>query len=128
MKLEVGEYIRFKDKRGIEYVRKIAKLPDDTRYAGIYIDKPANNVTGVSPKNVLNHDFNKIELIEVGDVILVDNIKYTVLQNKNIFNNKLYINRDSRITTLECLFERNQIQSIVTKEQFKSCEYNFEEE
>ena len=51
MKLEVGMYVRFKDKRGNQYIRKITsvniKYPD-RRYAGVYIDKDANNVTGVS--------------------------------------------------------------------------------
>lgn len=29
MKLEVGQFVRFKDKRGIEYIRKIAEIKVD---------------------------------------------------------------------------------------------------
>lgn len=39
MKLEVGQFVRFKDKRGIEYIRKIVGIPEDNRYASLCLDK-----------------------------------------------------------------------------------------
>ena len=46
MKLEAGMYVRFKDKRGNHYIRKITSVNadyPDKAWAGIFIDKEANN-------------------------------------------------------------------------------------
>ena len=71
MKLELKEnmYVRFKDKRDIEYIRKIVKIPEDKRYASLYLDKEANYSYGLSPKNVIKASYNIIDLIEVGDYV-----------------------------------------------------------
>lgn len=78
MKLEVGMYVRFKDKRGNHYIRKITsvntKYPDK-RFAGVYIDEEANNVTGVSLKNIIKASHNIIDLIEEYDIIKHDILK-----------------------------------------------------
>ncbi len=41
MKSELREnmYVRFKDKRGIKYIRQIVKIPEDNRYASLYLEK-----------------------------------------------------------------------------------------
>ena len=70
MDLKVGMYVRFKDKRGIEYIRKITSVNNtypDKLYAGIYIDKNANNSNGVSLKNIIKTSFNIIDLIQKKD-------------------------------------------------------------
>ena len=85
MKLEVGKYVRFKDKRGIEYIRKIVNIPEDNRYASLYLDKEANYSYGLSPKNVIKVSFNIVDLIKNGDILYfyedVDNYKEAYVAN-----------------------------------------------
>lgn len=86
MKLEVGQFVRFKDKKGIEYIRKITSVNDtypDKLYAGIYIDKEANNARGVSLKNIIKASFNIIDLIEPGDVLEINGEKYEVIYDES---------------------------------------------
>ena len=115
MKLEVGMYVRFKDKRGNTYIRKIINIPEDNRYASIYIDKEANYTTHLSFRNVLKASHNIIDLIEVGDYVngyYVEDIGKTfvnVSTGSNYFQNPTIYEDD--------------IKSIVTKEMFSSMEY-----
>lgn len=120
MKLEVGMYVRFKDKRGIEYIRKIVNIPEDNRYASLYLDKEANYSYGLSPKNVIKVSFNIVDLIKNGDILYfyedVDNYKEAYVANVPGFS------------TLDAIKEkiidgRIKLIGIVTKEQFKSMEY-----
>lgn len=120
MKLEVGKYVRFKDKRGIEYIRKIVNIPEDNRYASLYLDKEANYSYGLSPKNVIKVSFNIVDLIKNGDILYfyedVDNYKEAYVANVPGFS------------TLDAIKEkiidgRIKLIGIVTKEQFKSMEY-----
>lgn len=67
--LKVGNYIRTKDKKGVQYIRKIIDLPKDTRYGSIVVDKDIHNVKWVSKKNVLKVSENIIDLIELGDYV-----------------------------------------------------------
>ena len=55
MKLEVGMYVRFKDKRGNTYIRKITKLANEypQKLYGMEIDIEANYSEYLSLKNVL---------------------------------------------------------------------------
>lgn len=76
MKLEVGMYVRFKDKRGNEYIRKIVKIPEDNRYASLYLDKEANYSHGLSPKNVIKASYDIIDILEVGDYVNGQRIYY----------------------------------------------------
>ena len=125
MKLEEGMYIRTKDKKGVQYIRKIIDLPKDTRYGSIVVDKDIHNVKWVSKKNVLKASENIIDLIEVGDYVngyLVKDIDYAfddvVMNNKNA----------RRVPYIDC--NKNNyieyIKSIVTKEQFNSVKYEVE--
>lgn len=120
MKLEVGKYVRFKDKRRIEYIRKIVNIPEDNRYASLYLDKEANYSYGLSPKNVIKVSFNIVDLIKNGDILYfyedVDNYKEAYVANVPGFS------------TLDAIKEkiidgRIKLIGIVTKEQFKSMEY-----
>lgn len=52
MELKVGMYIRSKDKNGVQYIRKIVELPEETRYGSIVVDKDIHNVFWVSKKNL----------------------------------------------------------------------------
>lgn len=76
MKLEVGQFVRFKDKRGNEYIRKIVEIPEDNRYASLYLDKDANYSKGLSIKNVIKASYNIIDLIEAGDYINGQEVYY----------------------------------------------------
>lgn len=120
--LKVGNYIRTKDKKGVQYIRKIIDLPKDTRYGSIVVDKDIHNVKWVSKKNVLKVSEHIIDLIEVGDYVngkrvynisIVDGLKYLDVEVEDYLSDTPFINAD-------------QITSIVTKEQFNSVKYEVE--
>ena len=122
MKLEEGMYIRTKDKKGVQYIRKIIDLPKDTRYGSIVVDKDIHNVKWVSKKNVLKVSENIIDLIEVGDYVngyLVKDIDYAfddvVMNDKNA----------RRVPYIDCNKNNyiEDIKSVVTKESFDSVKY-----
>ena len=72
MEISEGMYVRFKDKRGSHYIRKITSVNTECPgklYAGIYIDKTANNCNGVSLKNIINASHRLIDLIDKGDYV-----------------------------------------------------------
>lgn len=87
MKLEVGQFVRFKDKRNITYIRKIREIPQDNRYASIYLDKEANYSKGLSLKNIIKASYNIIDILEVGDyvngmeVTRISGTRYIVIVN-----------------------------------------------
>lgn len=103
MKLEVGQFVRFKDKRGNTYIRNIKEVCNEQphkSWGGIIIDKNANNVPYVSLKNIIKASYNIIDLISVGDEV-DDGLE---LENGWIY------------------FE-HEIETIVTKEQFEQVAY-----
>ena len=69
MELKEGMYIRSKDKRGNQFVRRIVELPTVPVYGSIVVDKDIHNVKWVSKKNVLKASISIIDLIEVGDYV-----------------------------------------------------------
>lgn len=122
MKIEVGMYVR--TDRG-----KIGKLHKELKEY-YELEYPKNVCDLVYKNRCLKANYNLYKLIEVDDVIVVKGIKYMVLQNKKYFNGSLYIeqltqNSDgvSRFTALIHLITENQIEEIVTKEQFESISY-----
>ena len=118
MKLEVGMYVRFKDKRGIEYIRKIVNISEDNRYASLYLDKEANYSYGLSPKNIIKASHNIIDLIEVGDYVngrKVVEIFYDA--NDNVMD----------VCILgSIVYQNNEIKSAITHEQFEQMAYKVE--
>lgn len=126
MKLEIGMYVRFKDKRENEYIRKIVEIPEDNRYASLYLDKDANYSKGLSIKNVIKASFDIIDLIEVGDIIVNDsNEKLEVL----LIDNELMVRNTGLIYDNNCYLPIKSIviKSIVTKEQFEQMSYKVKE-
>lgn len=111
MELKVGMYIRSKDKRGGQFIRKIVDLPKDTRCGSIIVDKDIHNVEWVSMKNVLNVSDNIIDLIEVGDYVNGYRVTY-------VYPNLIKVD-----STDIWEIHPHDIKSIVTKEMFNSVKY-----
>lgn len=118
MTLEVGMYVRFKDKNGCTYIRKVIDGYKEHWY-GCKVDKNANNVPYVSDKNIINYSYNIIDLIEVGDYVNGKQVIETYYKSDEKWHLEIV---DSRLLTHDELKHVN-IQSIVTKEQFESMEY-----
>lgn len=117
MKLEVGQFVRFKDKRNITYIRKIREIPQDNRYASIYLDKEANYSKGLSLKNIIKASYNIIDILEIGDYVngckiikntLKDGGNIVIVQGGNCFTNE-------------------EIKSVITHEQMEQMSYKIEE-
>lgn len=126
MKLEVGQFVRFKDKRGNEYIRKIVEIPEDNRYASLYLDKDANYSKGLSIKNVIKASYNIIDLIEAGDYINGQEVYYDEELDflyVQSFDGDGEFYQES-ITKKSFI---NNIKSIVTKEQFEEMSYKIKE-
>ena len=80
--LKVGQFVRFKDKRGNTYIRNIKEVCNEQphkSWGAIIIDKNANNVPYVSLKNIIKASYNIIDILEEGDIISfyedIDNYK-----------------------------------------------------
>ena len=112
--LKVGNYIRTKDKKGVQYIRKIIDLPKDTRYGSIVVDKDIHNVKWVSKKNVLKVSENIIDLIEPGDY--VNGVEVEEINDKEIMLVDTHLWIDKEVAN-------RLIESIVTKEMFNSVKY-----
>ena len=129
MKLEEGMYVRFKDKRGSHYIRKITSVNTEypgKLYAGIYIDKTANNCNGVSLKNIINASHRLIDLIDKGDY--VNGYKVLWVYNTEIAKSgPLYVVIDNHDDGESRIVEED-IKDIVTKEQFDSMKYVVKED
>lgn len=119
MKLEVGQFVRFKDKRNITYIRKIREIPQDNRYASIYLDKEANYSKGLSLKNIIKASYNIIDLIEVGDYINGSWVN-KIVDGKPIhedYNDPFY----------SFGWENDDIKTVITHEQMEQMAYKVEE-
>lgn len=124
MEISEGMYVRFKDKRGSHYIRKITSVNTEypgKLYAGIYIDKTANNCNGVSLKNIINASHRLIDLIDKGDY--VNGYKVLWVYNTEIAKSgPLYVVIDNHDDGESRIVEED-IKDIVTKEQFNSMKY-----
>ena len=124
MKLEVGQFVRFKDKRNITYIRKIREIPQDNRYASIYLDKEANYSKGLSLKNIIKASYHIIDLIKSKDIILGRDGK--IYQCWKTYKDYVFTyskNKQGQTITLVDY----QIDNILTKEQFEEMSYKIKE-
>ncbi len=124
MKSELREnmYVRFKDKRGIKYIRKIVKIPEDNRYASIYLDKEANYSKGLSLKNIIKASYNIIDLIEVGDIIVDDTnrkLEVLLIDNELMVRNAGLIYDNNYYLPIKSI----AIKSVITHEQMEQMAY-----
>lgn len=116
--LKVGQYVRFKDKRGNTYIRNIKEVCNEQphkSWGAIIIDKNANNVPYVSLKNIIKASFDIIDILEVGDYVN----GYKVI---DIVENDIYIS-DYYAESYIGVVKVKDIKSIVTKEQFEQMVY-----
>lgn len=135
MKLEVGQFVRFKDKRGIEYIRKIVEIPEDNRYASLYLDKDVNYSKGLSVKNVIKASYNIIDILEEGDY--VNGYYVSKIWEKDEITHyvdETPIKRKQREIVIQApsyggieILKNNNIKTIVTKEQFEQMSYKIGE-
>ena len=121
--LKVGQYVRFKDKRGNTYIRNIKEVCNEQphkSWGAIIIDKNANNVPYVSLKNIIKASFDIIDILEVGDYVNGNKVDFTNNNNKLSYEDKCigFYDGDGDIT----LFE-NGIKSVITHEQMEQMAY-----
>lgn len=105
MELKVGMYVRTKDTGFCKIVKRL-------ELDGLYTDKGFNIIS-----NILKSSFNIIDLIEVGDYV---NGRLVT----SIWEDEVYLYSGAVSTYI---ITNEEIQSIVTKEQFASMEYKVEE-
>ena len=120
-KIQVEEYIRTYD--GI--IGKILE-DEDIGENGVYIDTTflddyADETNFVEYKDIKSHSFNIIDLIEEGDYVNGNEIALEA-PNPDPLCDPIYGYFD-RYGELVGIIENEDIKSIVTKEQFKSLEY-----
>ena len=125
-KIEVGEYIRTKDgKIGV------IGFPDDEDEENMFKQRQfewysnGKSYDLIKENEIIKHSKNIIDLIEEGDVIVLkDNKKYEVLKISwsKSKGNHIHIINPLRMQGGIDIFA-DDIKSIVTKEQFKSVEY-----
>lgn len=116
--LKVGQYVRFKDKRGNTYIRNIKEVCNEQphkSWGAIIIDKNANNVPYVSLKNIIKASFDIIDILEVGDYVN----GYKVI---DIVENDIYIS-DYYAESYIGIVKAKDIKSIVTHEQMEQMAY-----
>ena len=120
-KIQVGEYIRTYN--GI--IGKIFEEDDIGKYGvcidTTFLDDYADETSFVEYKDIKSHSFNIIDLIEEGDYVNGNEIALEA-PNPDPLCDPIYGYFD-RYGELVGIIENEDIKSIVTKEQFKSAEY-----
>lgn len=128
-KIEIGEFIR--TKKG--YIRQVVRRDVDDY---ILLDvgfESANHLTKIEEKeDIVKHSKNLIDLIEVGDLIELrgaEKLKYEVLKisYSPSKGTHIHIINPFRTEGGKDIFIED-IQSIVTKEQFENIKYEVENE
>lgn len=115
--IKVGEYVRTKD----GYIRKVIQVNEKGSYEGICygavnVDIKYKGSSGISAKKIKSHSPNPPELVEVGDYVNgfeVTDIDYSSFKRTG----KIYFSLG------EYEICGDEIESIVTHEQFESMKY-----
>ena len=122
MKLEVGQFVRFKDKRGNTYIRNIKEVCNEQphkSWGAIIIDKNANNVPYVSLKNIIKASYNIIDILEVGDYVNGDKI-FNIDDCKGAMRQFYY---DYENPNDDVGHWQEEIKSVITHEQMEQMAY-----
>lgn len=101
--IEVGEYVRTKS-------GKFDKVINNNYYMPQYIECEKSIV---NKENIVKHSKNIIDLIEVGDYVNGHKIIMDLKQSR-----KHYDTIDCFVTARGYTFEENEIETILTKEQY----------
>ena len=123
--LKVGQYVRFKDKRGNTYIRNIKEVCNEQphkSWGAIIIDKNANNVPYVSLKNIIKASYNIIDILEKGDYV---NGCY-IQEIKSLKDNVMVCMLDSDYEFVSTITNKD-IKSVITHEQMEQMAYKVEE-
>lgn len=122
----VNEYVRTKNK-GIKRIDRIEDNKTVNKYLYfIGYDHNDKEYGVIKTTEILKHSFNLIDLIEAGDYVNGQKV-YDIEKAENIVTKKkcVAINMQNLGSTI--LYEKS-VKSIVTKEQFKSVEYEVGED
>lgn len=121
MKISINEYVRIVDSLGIQYIGKVYNINEfrdpNMQYA---IDcQIFNDYAFVGSNEILKHDFDIINLVEVGDYVNKHLVKATYLDGvtKYIKLDNSYENNDGVRTYSE------DIETISTKQQMEARSY-----
>lgn len=124
--IQVGEYVRTNNARGIRKVARINEEATVNRYLFIDGYDHSDTIYGIiRADQITNHSFDLLDLIEEGDYVngyLVEAIDYYKDENGNLFDVLGVVFTDDDFAYSKELKNIN-IHSIVTKEQFKAMEY-----
>lgn len=125
-KLEVGMFIRTDDGKINKFKRYITdkkRVCETDMYARLAVD------------NIVKASFNIIDLIETGDYVNGSEV-IKIYEKGRKYENSTYVfkqkvvevaNDDYETIPTDCLFTNNEIESVVTKEQFESVSYRIGE-
>ena len=132
-KIEVGEYVRTIDGNIARLIKREIK-DEDVKDGMLFDNYIYENHTYIREcclkEKIKTHSKNKIDLIEVGDIIILkDKRKYEVLKisYSKSKGKHIHIINPLRMEGGKDIFAED-IKSILTHEQFESMKYNFEEE
>lgn len=125
MKLEEGMYVR--TPYGIDKIKDIVLNGNLYEDSGLYLEKGIKLVCGKEEMKNLKASHNIIDLIEVGDILILKDVKQ-YQQVLSIDEDKLYLTEFIYMSGLEKLKKEieEDIIGIVTKEQFESMQYRIE--
>ena len=129
MKLEVGDYVRTKSNGVCKLYREFHEDSVDVGICvfheidGFFIDKEEINY--IEKDDILKSSKNIIDLIEVGDYVNGFKVLEIIKGFKVIVDNLELNTRDGNYYLKR--FTNNQIETILTKEQFESMAYEVEE-
>ena len=110
--MEVGEYVRTR----IGIIDKVVKVNKGKNKPFVYYDYTCEK-RNYDEEAIVKHSKNIIDLIEVGDYVNEKRIN----DIEKFDNGTIYIKHSEH--DYICDYQQEKIKSIVTKEQFKSIEY-----
>ena len=125
MKFEEGMYVR--TLKGIAKIIDRKLDPNDYYFQCWVTDRflcICDDTEYLCDSDILKASYNIIDLIEVGDILL---IKDFVDEACMIFNDMYYIQNENQLFNIKRDLEKNKnmkISKILTKEQFESMAYN----
>lgn len=125
--IKVGEWVRSKDGQIIK-LENNEEFYEDSVDVGIGIIPSVNGIwtdkecmSYIEKDNIAKHSFNLIDLIEVNDYVNGDKVV-----NKNDDRRELVLRNDTGFQYIND-GNSNEINSIITHQQFKSIEYTIHE-